>query len=365
MGRSRRIGSLLLTVLAVTLGMAGAASADGQLVAVACHRGMVCIAVGAYQSSHAAQYVPLVEHLGKDVVRQRVPVPRDSIGSQLGGISCPTRTTCVAVGFTTDPNGHEVPLVERWNGGSWSAETIRPFPGPGGTQLVSVSCPTADQCTAVGNTNGQPLVERWDGDSWSGQDLPLPPGASDPSLNRVSCSSAISCMAVGSSVDANHHRQPLAESWDGSAWSATPEPYFRSRPSEVLLDVACVSSQWCITVAGGIVQRWDGSTWSTQPGPHSHIHLRGVSCVSQSSCMAVGDYISDAVDRGTYAEVWKGHRWSTRRPVSPSSLESLTGVSCSAASRCAAVGSGETHRDVFAGLSEHWNGRGWGNVHWH
>jgi hypothetical protein len=355
----------VLALIVSTVGMAGSAygADNGTLLGVACHRGMVCIAVGSYMGPHTGDYVPLVEHLGRDVVRQRVPVPRRSRGSQLVGISCPTRTTCIAVGYTTDPNEHAVPLVEHWNHGSWSAETIRPFPGPGGSSLGSVSCPTADQCTAVGSSNGQPLVEHWDGASWSSQTMPRPPGSILPDLRGVSCSSSTSCVAVGGYTDANRHRQPFAADWDGSAWSITSAPYFRSKTSAELTGVSCISSQSCIAVAGGVIQRWDGTSWTPEASPHNHIHLQAVSCTSESNCVAVGRYLASGADR-TYAEVWDGVRWTSRRPVSPAPPDEFWAVSCSAATRCAGVGAGMVH-DLFTGLSEHWDGRRWGNVHWH
>jgi hypothetical protein len=349
-------------VVALTLATTGSASA-GLLLGVGCHRGMVCIAVGSYIDPHAPRYLPLVEHLGKDVVRQRVPIPRGSRGSQLSGISCPSRTSCVAVGYTTDPNGHQLPLVERWNRGSWSAETIRPFPGPGGSELASVSCPSTDTCTAIGSSNGQPLVERWNGHSWSRQEAVPLPGASASFLDSVSCASPQRCLAVGSYRDENRHLHPVAEIWDGSAWSITPPPYSPSRTSADLTGVSRVSVHVCIAVAGGIIQRWDGSRWSPETSRHNHIHLQAVSCTSQSSCMAVGRYLAPG-DDGPYAEVWNGRRWSTRRPQPPGTEDEFLAVSCAAPGRCAAAGQGIPH-DLFAALSEHWDGRHWTNFHWY
>ena len=352
----------MLALAAVILGTAGSAWADdGQLLGVGCHTGMVCIAVGTYVD-HATSR-PLVEHLGKDVVRQRVPEPRNSIASALNAISCPGRSLCIAVGYTMDPNNHTVPLVERWNGKTWTATTIRPFPE--GAMLDSISCPTAHWCTAVGVLNGGPMIEQWNGTTWSSQAVPVPPGPSRPNLGSVSCASATNCMAVGAYLDTERHEQPLAEHWDGSAWSITSAPYSRSRPSSRLLGVSCVGTGWCIAVAGGVIQRWDGTQWSVEQSSRGGAHLQAIYCTSKVSCLAVGRHLVSG-HASTFAEVMAGGGWVVRKPQSPSIQDDLLAVSCSASDRCAAIGQGQPRLNtLFTGLSEHWDGRRWTNVHWH
>jgi hypothetical protein len=66
--------------------------------------------------------------------------------------------------------------------------------------------PVGDHRTAVGSatipeSNGPgsvvPLLERWDGSSWSAQPPPSPYQSGGPLLDGVSCPSTTICIAVG------------------------------------------------------------------------------------------------------------------------------------------------------------------------
>src|SRR4051812_1695863 len=67
----------------------------------------------------------------------------------LFGVSCPAASTCVAVGASAQRGSHDTPAVERWDGTSWTVDTLPHSYGPYG-QLESVSCPSATSCMAVG-----------------------------------------------------------------------------------------------------------------------------------------------------------------------------------------------------------------------
>ena len=102
------------------------------------------------------------------------------------------------------------PSVERWNGKRWS---IRRTPSPAGAMssaLNGVSCTSSKACTAVGSyalgagcstfqppCSGPPLIEHWNGISWSIQRIPNPGVATYTLLNVVSCGSPTACTAVG------------------------------------------------------------------------------------------------------------------------------------------------------------------------
>jgi hypothetical protein len=70
----------------------------------------------------------------------------------LNGVSCASAANCTAVGdYYRTAAGPQVTLVERWNGTAWR---IEPSPGTGrGSTLDSVSCPSATSCTAVGSSD--------------------------------------------------------------------------------------------------------------------------------------------------------------------------------------------------------------------
>src|SRR5205085_9447390 len=95
-----------------------------------------------------------------------------------------------------------ISLVERWNGRSWSIQ-----PHPLGQILNAVSCPSRTSCTAVGGfVPGEverTLVERWNGRSWSLVRSPNPPVIQDTQLAGVWCTAPKVCTAVGQYLTAD------------------------------------------------------------------------------------------------------------------------------------------------------------------
>jgi hypothetical protein len=236
-----------------------------------------------------------------------VPNPvADENDAELQGVSCPSITSCTAVGtMDVDPLG-QFTLTEYWDGSTWAVQTT---PNPSGTepQLTAVSCASAGVCTAVGSyTDGagvvSNLVERWSGGTWSIQSAPPPAGATSSMLNGVSCPSTSVCTAVG---NYNHAGvTTLAEHWSRGVWSI--EPTMNPVPkSDRLYAVSCASTSVCTAVgsytnaAGAMVtlaERWGGGSWALQTSPNpsgsTTAQSAGVSCPSTTLCTGVGSFYS-------------------------------------------------------------------------
>jgi len=175
---------------------------------VSCPSGSRCFAVGELTPNQFSFSHPLIERWdGSRWSTVRTPKTSPFKPAVLNAVSC-TGRSCTAVG--TLGYGQ---LVERWTGGSWSIQRT-----PGGAPdavLNGVSCVSRTDCVAVGAVTGQPgqsLAERWNGRRWSIQ--PTPTLAGGAVLNAVSCVSAADCVAVG-----ERSRLPLLEHWNGAAWS--------------------------------------------------------------------------------------------------------------------------------------------------
>jgi hypothetical protein len=266
-----------------------------------------------------------------------------------------------------------IPLAEQWNGVGWSIQSIPtpigpPLPTiPGGgpvpeSQLNGVSCTSTTACIAVGSFvdsagRGAPLVERWDGASWSIQTTPTPPGVSDSMLWGVSCASTTACSAVGSSDNRTGTRFTVAEQWDGVRWSIQTTPTSTAATDTNLNAVSCISPTACTAVGTSsglaLAERWNGTRWSIQTTPNikGAPPLEGVSCSSIDACTAVGS-------SPTLAERWNGVRWAIQMTPSPvRRIASLSGVSCPSSTVCGAVGDSENHDgDTSVPLAEAWNG---------
>ena len=246
----------------------------------------------------------------------------------------------------------------------WS---VVPTPSPAGAVLGGVACSGATACTAVGYfQNGNqlaPLAERWNGTAFTIQPVPSPAASQSTDLRGVSCPAATACTAVGVYVTSpGGYRTPhgLAERWDGSAWSIQPTPASLGG----LAGVSCPTVSACTAVGGfgGAFRaaQWNGSTWSPESValPHSgSAGLDAVSCTAVTACIAVGDTLPQgSLEPHPLAERWNGSTWSILPVPAPAGGGELFGVSCSTATACTAVGQLYSHPGV---LAERWNGSGW------
>ena len=315
------------------------------------------------------------------------PDTAGSAGSLLTGVSCTSRTACIAVGSYYKSSGGYVSwtLAERWNGTRWSIlHTPKPplaVGYPTGSELTGVSCASSTACIAIGDyadRSGQfvELVERWDGTRWSIQRTPNPPGTTDSHFDGVSCTSSTACTAAGEyTATTDFGNKPLLERWDGTNWSVqqTPKPVgsdwwlgpvscTSSTACTVLGSVCCNNAGWDDAFALG----WDGSSWSTSttPRPPSAVgsRLDGVSCTSSAACVAVGQYQQNSnLNSSTLAERWNGASWSIVPTPDPpgASDPGLSGVSCTSSAACIAVGSYNNSDDRSFAFAERWDGTRW------
>jgi hypothetical protein len=304
---------------------------------------------------------------------QTTPNPSGGMFPSLNDVSCPSASSCTAVGTYTASSGVTRTLAERWNGATWSIQTT---PIPSGATLAifnGVSCTSASSCTAVGRYNtsaGQlALAERWNGGTWTVQATPS--GLTNAELVGVSCISATNCTATGDS-----NAGTLAEHWNGMTWSiqTTPNPSGTTSFPD-LASVSCASATSCTAVGQYIpgfstimlAEHWNGTRWAIQATPSpsgaASSQLAGVSCTSASTCTATGFYSSSSGTLLALAERWNGTAWSVQTVPDPSGSPDaqLSAVSCTSATRCTAAGwytVSITDGDVLT-LAEHWNGTKW------
>jgi hypothetical protein len=99
---------------------------------------------------------------------------------------------------------------------------------------------------------------------------------------------------------------------------------------------------------------WRVEATATEPGPQD-VGLNGISCLSQSDCMAVGSAGSHG-----FSESWDGHAWGRVVDVRVAGARTVTlyGVACPAVDNCFAVGVA-SFKGGDKALVEHWNGSGW------
>ena len=365
----------------LTLGVAVAALLDGAVV----------VASPAATAATSGWYVATVPGTGAD----DVPL----------GSTCANALQCWAVGVTlTNLGGGSPssvsPLIESWNGSTWTLVTPALPVGDGGG-LFDATCINGSDCWAVGAVvaSGAPnptgtLIEHWDGTGWSAVPSPSPsgPGVVGAILSSVSCASASSCFAVGYATDAaGNNLTDVTEQWNGSTWSIVPGAA-TGQAFDQLLGVQCPSAGncWAVGNAGpaqqmseflpvfpgvlgnqGLIEHWDGSAWSivpsvTEPAPNGG-YLRGLECVSASECWASGATTEGSgTASGILMEHWDGSTWTDVSASVPGSMSPgiLAGISCVSATQCWAAGSTGSFNNGGSGANlqsvvEYWNGSSW------
>jgi len=317
-----------------------------RLNAIACNGSNFCMAVGESLVFH----VPggnLVSHplaeLWNGHTWTMVPTPTMAgTGATLNGISCDTPRSCMAVGSEGGPkNDTAFTLAEEWNGAAWAVVPTPAPPTPGGTALNGVSCSVIAHCMAVGyygHNNGTgtsvTLAETRDGASWLR--LPTPTPGSSGVLAGVSCNplravQALVCTAVGGHAVSSSTRvgATLAMRWNSTAWRTQPSPNPAGAGQAGFDAVSCPDHASCMATGSSLDQTgenqftlaeaWNGMSWSlsSTPSPGSFgDELRGVSCTSPSSCMAVGDFTGTGNEL-TLAEAWNGVTWAVVKTPRP------------------------------------------------
>src|ERR1700683_584955 len=210
--------------------------------------------------------------------------------------------------------------------------------------------------------------------SWSVVPSPAP-GSNSNQLNAVSCVSSSDCVAVGfynGTISYITQADALVESWNGTSWSVMPNPAATS--GGVLNGVSCVSGSSCVAVgmtnsSQTLVESWNGSAWSVVPSPDPAgadwtNQLSAVCGAAPSDGIAVG-YIEGTTGFGNLVESWNGSTWSV---VSAPNTgieywgDVFTGVSCVSADDCTAVGYYTNSNGVTETLIESWNGSAWSIV---
>jgi hypothetical protein len=260
----------------------------------------------------------LIEHWnGTGWVETAAPVYETA---DLEGLSAVSATDIWAVGGSLDISP---PVVEHWNGTQWSSVPV-PLPSwSNGAVLESVDAIATDDVWAVGiagtkSGTDNPIVEHWNGQTWTAVASPSVSGAAE--LNSVSAAGPNDVWAVGRRLRVLHRSYGLIERWNGRRWSVVASPSVATN----LASVTTVSPKdaWAVGVSGsiplydpdsgetwvrpgtpGLIEHWNGHRWtvSASPSPAAGSNFEGVAA-NGSSVWAVGSYVSTSGANQTLTE---------------------------------------------------------------
>ena len=186
---------------------------------------------------------------------------------QVSGVACAVPDDCLLVGFVTTKHAGSQALAERWNGHAWSRVAVA-GQLPGGGSLAAIDCRPGMvpiTCWSVGQTVGKgsglvpihPLVEHWNGHTFTLARSPLGGPGDYPELKAVSCAAPTQCQAVGSRGSGEDEASVLTQGWNGSSWAreTSRSPLYGF---QTLSGVSCPSAQECWAVGEGQNRSFSG-----------------------------------------------------------------------------------------------------------
>jgi len=246
-------------------------------------------------------------------------------------------------------------LVEHWDGTSWSTVKVprvspveNVFYAVSGTSSSDVWAAGIEYDTTVGTW--KPLVEHWDGTSWSistTPDLGL-----QTYIRGVAAISPTDAWLVGFSGSF----PTLTEHWDGTSWTVVPAS------GGALNAVTALSSDdvWAVgQSSGSFAVHWDGVSWTSFPAPGTG-PLFGAAGLSSADVWAVG--YTGELSAQAIADHWDGSQWSESFSNHYPSQSVLSAVAASSPTDVWAVGNRLNYRSTFRTLIEHFDGAGWSVV---
>jgi hypothetical protein len=227
--------------------------------------------------------------------------------------------------------------------------------------LYAVGASSPADIWAVGST-----AIHFDGTSWTGYALPGIDGVIGAQLKGVAVLSPTNAWGVGSFLT-NGPTTGNLQHWDGSAWSAVPNP---ANAGTILESIAAVSADdiWAGSCVVGPFEHFDGTAWTAVPTPPTQppeYCIEGIAVVSTSDIWAVGWQGDGGYNSVTLTMHWDGARWTTvASPSVGNGANQLNGVVAVASDNVWAVGFSTPNptgsgTDPNRTLIEHWDGTNW------
>lgn len=367
-----------------------AANAYQTLEPVSCASAHFCVAVGSYYDRSGALMSYIEVFSGGRWRAWPAPLPAGAssrIGGILEDISCPSSSSCEAVGHYPDGPYRSVPYLVTMTGHSWRARTA-PLPSNArwGTSLVSwtpdnlesVACSSPRDCEAIGTYyaqgvgNGIAYLETLSAGKWTAHATAVPSGGSLPNslLTTVSCPPSGPCEAGGGYAAQGGKPEGFFETLSSGSEpvaSALPMPARASRtnPGSVVLSVSCPASGSCVALthirsSSGRIEaflaRQTADSWDQQlapvPAPDAKDSrvIVSIACGAKSFCVGVGSFNSRAGGQ-ELVDALSSNRWTPWQAKLPTAVgragAALQQVSCGSPTVCYAIGSYNNNKGLL------------------
>ncbi|HWD71380.1 MAG TPA: alkaline phosphatase family protein [Actinomycetota bacterium] len=241
-----------------------------------------------------------------------------------------------AVGVDMNAQYRAQALIESWDGTGWNIMSA-PQPGSMRNLLYGAAAVSTSDVWAVGDQQASDgtfgtLVEHWDGHTRSV--VPSPnPGSSGNHLYGVAAAGPDDVWAVGQQLGATSPDQPLAEHWDGHAWSVVATPALPAG-TNALYSVgagpagvfAAGESDDDVTGAHPLVEQFKGGSGnlvSLPPAGSTWTNLWGIT-VAGNDVWAAGTFLDPATgNQDSLVLRGQGSTWTVSNAPNPGSGSNL------------------------------------------
>jgi hypothetical protein len=291
-----------------------------------------------------------------------------------------------AVGERLPDPRHVFPLLEHWDGRRWANSAGAPL-GERQANLTSVAALSSDDAWAVGNFESvgpvppAPLIEHWNGRSWSLQPthaLTRLKGALPQTLASVVALAPDDVWVSGHGVRGSGPFDVFLH-WNGASWKLIPGPHVISpRLGSAWMQTLGTDHRgrvWAVggwvrgqseagVPAGGIVERWNGHQWEVDRRAAWRKPLTMVAPVAPDDVWAItggsftiagGGYGVDPVQ----VLHWNGRTWRVELSLVGTSSVDLTGLVAVSADEAYVIGQDTSTKHP---VIKHWDGIRWLNV---
>ena len=193
---------------------------------------------------------------------------------------------------------------------------------------------------------------RWNGSSWKGVGATLPAGTKVAGLTGLSCRGVNSCLVVGgyqASTSDTATSRALALIYNGTSLKPTPAvPLPKGTTDASLSGVSCVTISYCVAIgeADGnsaafgedgeltLIETWNGAKWTlhtvNETSGSSDSQPTEVSCATSAFCVVAGEKVSvggssssPTISFGLYFADWNGKTLTTMKSAAAGSSADL------------------------------------------
>jgi hypothetical protein len=312
-------------------------------------------------------------------------------------LTCVSAGNCEAGGSYTDANNRVEGLILNETNGVWTAPSTVKAPvgaaaNPGVT-LYALSCGAIGTCSAAGdyvNTAGSDLAfyaDEVNGKWLQARQVELPANAlvkgQNAAIRSISCPSAGNCSAVGNYEDNNavtSREEGFVDLEINGAWHRATEISIAGStnfdPFVSMSQVACAANGRCAAVGSyidandvteGLVVDENGNAWGrgralelpVNASAFAGATISEVTCVMDSSCAVFGSYYErggaiEALSAGEAHEVW-GRAVELTMPANADAnphvfLYGFSGIACASSGNCSVGGQYETSNGEYQGF---------------